>query len=112
MTKKTKATGNGQVIAVANEEKRNHYLTLLNRFVGIDAPTQRARLLAALRYAPVTTYEARKYLDVYDVPARIIELRAQGFHIITLRVAQETDAGIIHRRIGLYVLQSEGVNHG
>jgi hypothetical protein len=64
-----------------------------------------------LQYAPLTTFEARKYLDCYDVPARIMELRAQGLRIDTLRVAQQTDAGVIHRRIGLYVLQPGEVRH-
>jgi hypothetical protein len=59
------------------------------------------RLCNALKIAPVTSYDARKYLDVYDVPARIMELRKFGYGIETLRVAQETGAGVLHRRIGL-----------
>lgn len=106
-----KAAGLVEVVAAANQVKLAHYATLLNRFKGNDAGTQRTRLDLALQYAPITTYEARKYLDIYDVPARIMELRAQGLRIDTLRVAQQTDAGVIHRRIGLYVLKSGEVCH-
>ena len=109
MMKKTKAADLGQGIAAANEVKLAHYATLLKRFAGNDTRMQRARLAAALQHAPVTTYDARKYLDIYDVPARCTELRACGLHIVTFRVSQQTDAGVIHRRIGLYVLKSEGV---
>lgn len=108
---KRKAAGLVEVVAAANQIKLAHYATLLNRFKGNDADTQRTRLDLALQYAPTTTYEARKYLDIYDVPARIMELRAQGLRIDTLRVAQQTDAGVIHRRIGLYVLQSGEVSN-
>ena len=111
MDKKTKAADLGQGIAAANEVKHAHYATLLKRFAGNDTLTQRARLAAALQHAPVTTYDARKYLDIYDVPARCMELRESGLHIDTLRVSQRTDAGIIHRRIGLYVLRSGGVRN-
>lgn len=104
---KKKAAGNVQVIAAADETKRAHYATLLKRFPGNHCGVQTVRLCHALKVAPVTSYDARKYLDVYDVPARIMELRKFGYEIETLRVAQETDAGVLHRRIGLYVLRSE-----
>jgi len=102
---KRKAAGGVETIAAANQVKQTHYAMLLERYPGNDANAQRTRLYLALQNAPITTYEARKYLDTYDVPARCMELRAQGLRIDTLRVAQQTDAGVIHRRIGLYVLQ-------
>ena len=107
---KKKAAGNVQVIAAADETKRAHYDTLLKRFPGNHCGVQTVRLCHALKTAPVTSYDARKYLDVYDVPARILELRKHGYEIETLRVAQETDAGVLHRRIGLYVLRAD-VSH-
>lgn len=107
---KKKAAGNVQVIAAADETKRAHYATLLKRYSGNHAGAQTVRLCNALKTASVTSYDARKYLDVYDVPARIMELRKLGYQIETLRVAQETDAGVLHRRIGLYVLRAE-VSH-
>lgn len=104
---KKKAAGNVQVITAADDAKRDHYATLLKRFPGNHSGAQTVRLCNALKHAPVTSYDARKYLDVYDVPARIMELRKFGYAIETLRVAQETDAGVLHRRIGLYVLRAE-----
>jgi hypothetical protein len=106
-----KAAGLVEVVAAANQVKLAHYATLLKRFAGNEANTQRTRLYLALQHVPITSYEARKYLDIYDVPARIMELRAQGLKIDTLRVAQQTDAGVIHRRIGLYVLQPSEASH-
>ncbi len=103
---KRKAAGLVEVVAAANQIKQEHYATLLNRFPGNDANVQRTRLYLALQFAPITTYEARKYLDLYHPNARKRELIVQGLHIDTLRVAQQTDAGVIHRRIGLYVMKS------
>jgi hypothetical protein len=103
---KRKAAGLVEVVAAANQVKLEHYATLLKRFPGNDTNMQRTRLYLALQYAPITTYEARKYLDLYHPNARKRELIVQGLFIDTLRVAQETDAGVIHRRIGLYVLKS------
>jgi hypothetical protein len=111
ISEKKKAAGSVQTVAAADETKQAHYATLLKRFPGNHAGAQTVRLCNALKTAPVTSYDARKYLDVYDVPARIMELRAHGYQIETLRIAQETDAGILHRRIGLYVLRNE-VQHG
>lgn len=106
---KKKAATLVEVVAAANQVKLAHYATLLKRFPGNDANMQRTRLYLALQHAPITTYEARKYLDIYHPNARALELRAQGLRIETLRVAQQTDAGVIHRRIGLYVLQPGSV---
>ncbi|MHB1117771.1 helix-turn-helix domain-containing protein [Sideroxydans sp.] len=108
---KRKAAAVVKVVAAANQIKLAHYATLLKRFPGNDANTQRTRLYLALQHAPISTYEARKYLDIYHPNARALELRAQGMSIATLRIAQQTDAGVIHRRIGLYVLQSGEVRH-
>lgn len=103
---KRKAAGLVEVVAAANQIKLEHYATLLHRFPGNDTKVQRIRLYLALQFAPITTYEARKYLDLYHPNARKRELIVQGLHIDTLRVAQQTDAGVIHRRIGLYVMKS------
>lgn len=118
-TAKKKAAGNVQVIAAADETKQAHYAMLVKRFPGNHAGAQTVRLCNALKAGPVTSYDARKYLYVYDLPARILELRKHGYGIqflelmehgyglATLRVAQETDVGVLHRRIGLYVMRSE-----
>ena len=107
---KRKAAGLVEVVAAANQVKLAHYATLLKLFPGNDANTQQTRLYLALQHAPITTYEARKYLDLYHPNARKRELILQGLCIDTLRVAQQTDAGVIHRKIGLYVLQPGSVS--
>jgi len=99
-----KAAGGLDTIEAANQKKLVNYATILKSVVGNDCVTQRARLTAALKITPVTTYEARKFLDIYDSPARILELRKLGWQIDTQRVHQKTDAGVIHKRIGKYVL--------
>jgi len=73
-------------------------------YADLSASAQRARLLDALKIAPVTTLEARRNLEVLMPAARIFELRAEGYIIDTLRVMQETEAGILHN-VAKYVLR-------
>lgn len=76
------------------------------QFSGTTGKTQCDRLLAALRLFPLTTFEAMRKLDVYHVPARVLQLRKAGHRIITLWQTVVTEAGEKHR-VGLYVLQRE-----
>lgn len=96
---------NHSIIWTANADQQASYANLLKRYPGNDVRTQAERLLHALTLAPVTTFDAHKYLDVYYAPARVKELRRRGFEIDTLRVAQLTDAGVVHNRVGMYVLR-------
>lgn len=73
---------------------------------GNTGVAQCARLLARLRNGPLTTTEAQRKLDVYDPPARIFQLRAQGHRIDTVWTRDETEAGVLHR-VGRYVLVKE-----
>jgi hypothetical protein len=87
-------------------EKKAALEAIREEFKGTDGPTQRTRLLEALkRLWAVSTYEARLYLDIYYPPARIMELRNDGYSIRTDWMTVTTEAGIDHR-IGLYVLES------
>ena len=95
------------IVSAADAAQQADYAALLKRFPGNATGAQTVRLSHALQRAPITTFDARKYLDVYDVPARVMELRRHGYDIQTLRVAQQTDAGVLHRRIGLYVLREK-----
>lgn len=108
---KRKAAGGMETISAASEATRAFYAKLLDTIKGNSCQEQRARLAAALKIAPVTTFDGRKYLDVYDVPRRIMELRAElrttGWRIYTTRVSVRTDAGVIHPRVGRYVLTVE-----
>jgi Helix-turn-helix domain len=57
----------------------------------------------ALQRFPVTSFEAMRFLDVYHVPARVLQLRQAGHDIVTHWRTVETEAGATHR-VGLYVL--------
>lgn len=80
------------------------------QFTGTDGATQRAVLLEALEALPsVSTYEARRELDIYYPPARIKELRDEGYQIETYRQLVTTEAGVDHS-IGVYVLNKRGAH--
>jgi len=65
---------------------------------------QRERLLAALRaLGSLTTFEASRYLDLYDPRARAMELRRAGHGILTVWERERTECGAVHR-LGRYVL--------
>ena len=87
-------------------EKKAALENIRNQFNAQDSHTQRARLLAALQRFAVTTYEAMRYLDIYDPRPRVHELRHRDGHsIATHWQTVLTEAGEKHR-VGLYVLQS------
>lgn len=76
---------------------------------GTANAAQAKRLLEALGRYAVTTFEAMRYLDVYHCPARVLQLRKQGYKIATQWQTVVTEAGEKHR-VGLYVLDS-GASH-
>jgi hypothetical protein len=83
-----------------------------DRFQGLDAPTQRVRLLEALHaLGSITTFEASRHLDVYHPPARAKELRDEGHRITTLRQQVETEAGAKHM-VGVYLLVRQAAEEG
>ena len=63
------------------------------------------RLLEGLGQFGLNTFEAMRYLDVYHVPARILQLRKRGHKITTHWQTVATESGHTHR-VGLYVLES------
>lgn len=65
--------------------------------------SQRARLLSALRRAPVSTVAAREALGLQSPAARVMELRRLGHRIETLP-GIATDAQGREVRCALYVL--------
>ncbi|MGP8434961.1 helix-turn-helix domain-containing protein [Paraburkholderia fungorum] len=68
------------------------------------AEHQRARLLEAMRLCEgITTLEATRYLDVIDPRARVVELRKEGYRIVTSWVCQPSECGRLHN-VGLYTL--------
>lgn len=88
-------------------EKKAALEAVRAEFKGTDSGTQRALLLEALkRIGAITTYEARRILDIYYPPARVKELRDQGERIATHWQNVTTEAGELHR-VGLYVLEGQ-----
>ncbi|MFM0300256.1 helix-turn-helix domain-containing protein [Paraburkholderia sediminicola] len=68
------------------------------------AEHQRARLLEVMRLcAGVTTLEAMRFLDIVDPRARVVELRKEGYSIMTSWVSQVSECGRLHN-VGLYTL--------
>lgn len=72
---------------------------------GEGSATQRARLLTALETLDhCTTFEASRYLDLYDPRARKLELVKLGYEIVTIWRTVQTESGKRHR-IGVYMLR-------
>jgi hypothetical protein len=91
-------------------EKKAALEAIRAQFKGTDGDTQRARLLEALQTLPaVSTYEARRELDIYYPPARIKELRNEGYRIDTHRQLVTTEEGVDHS-LGVYVLIQGGAH--
>lgn len=68
---------------------------------------QRARIIAALRERPHTSYELRR-LGAFQAPARILELRyLLGYDIRTERVTLYDGDGYMHPNAARYHLESE-----
>lgn len=88
----------------ATPEKEAALKQIRDEFIGTSGRSQCDRLLAALRLFPITTFEAMRKLDVYHVPARVLQLRKAGHQIITLWQTVTTEAGVNHR-VGMYILQ-------
>lgn len=88
-------------------ERRARLLRLLREDPGAGGDTQARRLLRALRTGPITSHEARHYLDVIHPAGRIKTLREQGYIIDTRWVLQLSACGRPHR-VGEYVLMHEG----
>jgi hypothetical protein len=71
----------------------------------LSADTQRRKVLTALQtVGSLSTFEASRYLDVYDVRPRVWELRQQGHAILTTWTSVPTESGRVHR-IGVYIMK-------
>lgn len=85
-------------------EKVQALKALRDEMPGDSGATQERRTLEALSRWSLTTYEASRYLDIYDPRARVMSLRNKGHNIVTNRVLQRTECGRPHC-IGIYTLQ-------
>jgi len=89
--------------------KEATFKELNENFSGNSAKDQRERLLQGLRKFAITTFEASRFLCIYDPRARICELRTQGHKIKTVWETIEAENGVLHR-VGKYLLCS-GESH-
>jgi Helix-turn-helix domain len=88
-------------------EKKAALQAIAAQFSGQDTPAQRERLLEALSRFAVSTFEAMRYLDIYDPRPRVHELRHRlGYKIKTVWQTVITESGQKHR-VGLYVLEGK-----
>jgi hypothetical protein len=79
--------------------------SIRDRFKGEATATQCDRLLAALReLGSVTTYEAMRYLDIYDPRPRKLHLVRSGHDVVMTWRTALTESGEKHR-IGVYSLR-------
>ncbi|WP_296727770.1 helix-turn-helix domain-containing protein [Variovorax sp.] len=83
----------------------NHNICLSSR--ATDTKAQFLRILAALRLGPKTTDDLRA-LGIYQVSARIFELRALGYSIRTSFLTAHSREGYRHQRMALYTLNEPG----
>jgi hypothetical protein len=77
--------------------RRDRLLALLDATPGAGADTQAERMLRALRDGPITSHEARQFLDVIHPAGRIKSLRDEGHDILTGWVIQTSACGKPHR---------------
>ena len=89
---------------LAGEAKAKQLAEIAAKYKGNAKVAQRSRLLSALRLVPVSTFEARKYLDVMHPAGRVRELRRCDWLIDTVWIAAKSDCGKAHRT-ALYVLR-------
>ena len=98
---------NGNEIApLAGEAKVKQLDELHEKFKGNARTEQAKRLLEALRRFPVSTFEARRHLDIMHPAGRVQELRDEGHEIDTLRISERSEIGRAHS-IAVYVLREE-----
>ena len=101
---------NDQPIKTAAPDQGIAATKILNpKYSGTSTSVQCERLLSELKKRSVTTYEAMRVLDIYHVPARVLDLRKRGHNIVTVWDTVITESGQRHR-VGRYVLESEAIN--
>jgi Helix-turn-helix domain len=89
----------------SSPEKQAELQRIKTIFDGSSAGAQCERLLTALVRYRLTTFEAMRYLDVYHCPARVFQLRKQGYKITTYWETVVTESGDKHI-VGCYALDS------
>jgi len=81
--------------------------TIKPKFTDNSLRNQRLKLLDYFRkHGSITTSQARELLDIYSPPARVFELKREGYLIATVWDSWTSDYGIKHR-IARYVLTKD-----
>lgn len=88
-------------------EKVEALAFIRSTYPGVSSIQQCERIRAALSQYRITTFEAMRYLDVYDPRARVMQLRNAGCAIETHWQTIVTESGDRHR-VGLYTLALQG----
>lgn len=105
---KAKGQKIGIGVHVTSPEKIKALAAIRDAMPSNTAITQEQRLLAALAKFSLSTYEASRYLDVYDPRARIMGLRNKGHNIVTSKAMVHTECGRLHL-VGIYTLHRGGL---
>jgi hypothetical protein len=85
-------------------ERKRAFAKIRSEIPGYEGKAQQRRILAAIQtLGSVTTFEAMRFLDVYDPRPRKLELCKQGHPILLCWDRTETEAGEVHR-VGRYFL--------
>lgn len=95
-----------EIAPLAGEAKVKQLEAIRKKYKGETGATHQRRILDALRLGPLSTFEARKHLDVPHPAGRVQQLRESGHAIDTLRVSEPSEVGRPHC-IALYVLRKE-----
>lgn len=101
-----RSAGSPKKIAIerTSSERIKALHDIRDRHRGEACATQASRLLEALQTLQhVTTFEASRYLDLYDPRARKLNLVKAGHRILTTWRTVQTESGK-HHRIGVYSL--------
>ena len=92
--------------AATGEAKVIQLCSIREKYKGETGANHVWRIRDALRSGPVSTFEARRYLDIPHPAGRVKELRDAGNEIDTLLLTERSEVGRPHR-IALYVLRKE-----
>lgn len=93
-------------MAGTTEAKVQQLAAIREKYKGETVGTHTRRILEALRLGSLSTFEARRHLDVPHPAGRVQELRKAGHEIDTVRKSEQSEIGRPHR-IANYVLREE-----
>lgn len=102
----SKTTNEFATMAGTTEAKVLQLAAIREQYKGDAGWKHARRILEALRLGSLSTFEARRHLDVPHPAGRVQELRRAGHEIDTVRKTEQSEIGRPHR-IANYVLRKE-----